>query len=131
MSKPNKAVSTQKIDDVNVAAMLCSLGFEQSHTAMQVKRNNGRVQFVYFFNAKSTCGRYKLNECLEAWTCETFMEKYPLHELTVMRIFNENRNQMLSEIKAGQGMLTSMTVDGVDALVNLAAPKAELQKLFS
>jgi hypothetical protein len=38
---------------------------------------------------------------------------------------------MITEIKDKQGMLTEITHDGSDALVNLAAKKEELQKLFS
>ena len=131
MNKQNKAVSTQTIDDVNIAAAMFSLGFEQEHDAIQIKKRSGRIQFVYFFKPKSTCGRYVLKECLEAWTDENFLVENPFHELSVMRIFNENRFQMLGEIKAQRGMLTEVSSDGVDGLINLAAPKEELQKLFS
>ena len=131
MNKQNKALSTQKIEDVNIAAAMFSLGFEQERKAVQIKKRNGKIQFIYFFKPKSNCGRYILKECLEAWTDETFIAENPFHELTVMRVFSENRFQMLGEIKAKQGMLTEVTHDDGDALINLAASKEELQKLFS
>ena len=126
-----KAIATQKIDDVNIAAMLFTLGFEQERTAIQIKRRNGKIQFVYFFKPKSECDSYSLKECLEAWDDESFLEANPFHELTVVKTFNENRLQLLTEIKANQGMLTEVAHDGADGLINLAAKKEELQKFFS
>tara|TARA_R110001599_G_scaffold83147_1_gene223567 strand:+ start:153 stop:548 length:396 start_codon:yes stop_codon:yes gene_type:complete len=131
MSKQNKALQTQQINDVNIAAAMFSLGFEQERTAIQIKKRNGRIQFVYFFKPKSTCGRYVLKECLAAWTDENFLAENPFHELSAMRAFSENRFQLLGEIKAQQGMLTEVSSDGVEGLINLAAPKENLQKLFS
>ena len=131
MSNQNRALSTQKIEDVNIAAAMFSLGFEQERTAIQIKKRNGRIQFIYFFKPKSTCGRYTLKECLAAWTCDDFIAENPFHELTAMRVFSENRFQMLGEIKAQQGMLTEVSEDGVDGLINLASKKEELEKLFS
>ncbi len=124
-------MNTLKIDDVNIAAMLCTLGFDQERKAIQIKKRNGKIQFVYFFKPSSNCGQHNLKECLEAWSDESFIKENPFHELSVIKIFNLNRLQMIAEIKAKKGMLTEVVEDGVTGLFNLEAPEAELQKLMS
>ena len=121
----------QTIDDVNVAAMISSLGFSQESKAKQIEKLNGKVKFVYYFKQVSDCGRYKLSECLAAWYDDDFFDENPEHELSIMKIFNLNRLQLLGEIKARQGMITEVEEDGVTALVNLKAEAAELEKLMS
>lgn len=123
-------MTTQKIDDVNIAAMVCSLGFSQERNAIQIQKRNGKIQFVYFFKPTSDCGQYKLKECLEAWTDDDFINENPFHELSVMKTFNLNRLQLLGEIKAKKGMLTEFDGDGVSGLINLESTAAELQKLM-
>ena len=108
-----------------------TIGFTQDRPAIQLKRRNGKVKFVYFFKSRSECGGYKLKECLEAWSDEDFINKEPFHPLSVIKAHDHNRNQLLDEIKQGRGMLTEVEHGSGTALINLASPQEEIEKLFS
>ena len=124
-------MNTQKIDDVNVAAMLFTIGFTQDRKAIQLKKRNGKVKFVYFFKSRSECGEYQIKECLEAWGDDLFVEQNPFHPLSVIKAHTHNRNQLLSEIKSGAGTLTEVEHGSGSALINLAASTESLEGLCS
>jgi len=124
-------MNTQKIDDVNVAALLFRLKFEQWRKAIQQVRKNGKTQFIYFFNSSSIDGKWKLNDVLSAWINEDYVADNPECEISAIKQFVENRTILLAEIKSGKGELVEVSEGGVTAFINPAAPEDKIKTLLS
>lgn len=124
------SIKSISIDDASVAAMLFTLGFTQTRKAIQIEKANGKTKYVYFFKDVSEDETYKLKDVLEKWEDKTYHLENPSEELSIIKMFFNNKNVILDEIKSGAGLMLEVENNGVNALINAHSAPHEVREFF-
>lgn len=87
------------IKDINLATALATMSVPFARKADVIVTEKG-TETLFFFEEKSSCGKYKTIELMQYWHDYEFVRNNPEHPFSYVKAFSENRKIFLDKAKS-------------------------------